>query len=225
MRAFDVLTKADYDIRGSTQPRYHLELALLRWVHLRRLVPLTDIIQGLDKGGASIPRAGAAAPARPASVPVAPRPVVKPPLSNAATVRAVETKRAESAAAKAEVEPPPPPAPAESRRRRPPRRAPCRIEGRARRGNAEDEEVLLRHGHRPGAAHRHRRRPHRPGLRAARAQAAARAEPPVARGDGLAPRRPQDDRRRRRRHRCRGAKAAATPPAARPPPRAISNRR
>ncbi len=56
MRAFDVLTKADYDIRGSTQPRYHLELALLRWVHLRRLVPLTDIIQGLEKGGASVPR-------------------------------------------------------------------------------------------------------------------------------------------------------------------------
>ena len=50
MRAFDVLTKADYDIRGSTQPRYHLELALLRWIHLRRLVPLTDIIQGLEKG-------------------------------------------------------------------------------------------------------------------------------------------------------------------------------
>jgi DNA polymerase III subunit gamma/tau len=109
MRAFDVLTKADYDIRGSTQPRYHLELALLRWVHLRRLVPLTDIIQGLDKGGAAVPRTGtpAPAPARPASAPIAPKPVVKPPLSNAATVRAVETKRAEAAASKVEVEPPP----------------------------------------------------------------------------------------------------------------------
>jgi DNA polymerase-3 subunit gamma/tau len=30
MRAFDVLTKAEYDIRGSMQPRYHLEMALLR---------------------------------------------------------------------------------------------------------------------------------------------------------------------------------------------------
>ncbi len=100
MRAFDVLTKADYDIRGSTQPRYHLELALLRWVHLRRLVPLTDIIQGMEKGGAG----------RPAGPPVPPRPVVKPPMSNAATVRAVETRRAEATAAKAEVAPPPPPA-------------------------------------------------------------------------------------------------------------------
>jgi DNA polymerase III subunit gamma/tau len=109
MRAFDVLTKADYDIRGSTQPRYHLELALLRWVHLRRLVPLTDIIQGLDKTGPPVARSAAAAPAaaRPASAPVAPRPVVKPPMSNAATVRAVETRRAEVTAAKADADPPP----------------------------------------------------------------------------------------------------------------------
>ena len=120
MRAFDVLTKADYDIRGSSQPRYHLELALLRWVHLRQLVPLTDIIQGLEKGGASVPRSGMPAPP-------APRPVIKPPLSNASTVRAVETKRAEATAAKSaeplaptlnarpEVEPQPPsPPPADA---------------------------------------------------------------------------------------------------------------
>jgi DNA polymerase III subunit gamma/tau len=30
MRAFDVLTKAEFDIRGSMYPRYHLEMALLR---------------------------------------------------------------------------------------------------------------------------------------------------------------------------------------------------
>ena len=97
MRAFDVLTKADYDIRGSTQPRYHLELALLRWIHLRRLVPLTDLIQGLDTGSAQAPRV---APPRVA------KPVVKPPPpSNAATVRAVETRRAEATATKAEAEP------------------------------------------------------------------------------------------------------------------------
>ena len=105
MRAFDVLTKADYDIRGSTQPRYHLELALLRWVHLRRLVPLTDLIQGLDTGSAPAPRV--AAP-RVSTAPVASKPAVKPPSSNAATVRAVETRRAEATVAKAEAEPPPP---------------------------------------------------------------------------------------------------------------------
>jgi DNA polymerase-3 subunit gamma/tau len=101
MRAFDVLTKAEYEIRGSTQPRYHLELALLRWIHLRRLVPLTDLIQGLEKGSGTPPRASApgSAPGRPASPPAAARPAVKPPVSNAATVRAVETRRAEATGA------------------------------------------------------------------------------------------------------------------------------
>jgi DNA polymerase-3 subunit gamma/tau len=86
MRAFDVLTKAEYDIRGSMQPRYHLELALLRWIHLRKLVPLSDLIQGLDKGGASAPRVAPATSA--------PRPAPKAAPSNAATVRAVEARRA-----------------------------------------------------------------------------------------------------------------------------------
>jgi DNA polymerase-3 subunit gamma/tau len=62
MRAFDVLTKAEFDIRGSMQPRYHLEMALLRWIHLRKLVPLTDLIKQLE-GGARAP-AVAASPAR-----------------------------------------------------------------------------------------------------------------------------------------------------------------
>jgi DNA polymerase-3 subunit gamma/tau len=92
MRAFDVLTKAEYDIRGSMQPRYHLELALLRWMHLRKLVPLTDLIQGLDKGAPQAPRIPSASAAPAVSRP-APRPQ---PVSNAATVRAVEAKRAEA---------------------------------------------------------------------------------------------------------------------------------
>jgi len=49
------------------QPRYQLELALLRWIHLRRLVPLTDLIHGLDKGGAPRP-----APPRQPAPPAAP---------------------------------------------------------------------------------------------------------------------------------------------------------
>ena len=40
LRAFDLLTRAEHDIRGAAQPRYHLEMALLRWMHLRKLVPL-----------------------------------------------------------------------------------------------------------------------------------------------------------------------------------------
>jgi len=97
MRAFDVLTKAEYDIRTSMQPRYHLELALLRWIHLRRLVPLSELIQGLDKGSVA------------SRSPVLTAPKPAPAMaSNASTVRAIESSRAETAK---RVEPARPPAP------------------------------------------------------------------------------------------------------------------
>jgi DNA polymerase III subunit gamma/tau len=65
MRAFDVLTKAELDIRASSQPRYHLEMALLRWIHLRRLVPITDLIEGLEKGKTGAAPGPPPAPQRP----------------------------------------------------------------------------------------------------------------------------------------------------------------
>jgi DNA polymerase-3 subunit gamma/tau len=46
LRAFDVLTRAEADIRAASQPRYHLEMALLRWMYLKRLVPIEDLIAG-----------------------------------------------------------------------------------------------------------------------------------------------------------------------------------
>ena len=58
LRAFDVLTKAEYDIKGAAQPRYHLEMALLRWIHLRKLVPLTELIQQVQGGTATPSRPG-----------------------------------------------------------------------------------------------------------------------------------------------------------------------
>ena len=91
MRAFDVLTETEQNIRGSVYPRYHLEMALLRWIHLRKLVPLSDLIQRLEKGGA-------AAPLRPTPQ-AAPRPVPPasrtpaPDSSRAATVQAVQARR------------------------------------------------------------------------------------------------------------------------------------
>ena len=53
MRSFDLLTRAESDIRNAAQPRYHLEMALLRWIHLRKLVALEDLIQsaGVVGGG------------------------------------------------------------------------------------------------------------------------------------------------------------------------------
>jgi DNA polymerase-3 subunit gamma/tau len=78
LRSFDLLTRAELDIRGAAQPRYHLEMALLRWIHLRKLVPIEDLIAGAASAPAStrtpasaLPSTPAAPPARPASSPVA----------------------------------------------------------------------------------------------------------------------------------------------------------
>ena len=53
LRAFDLLTKAEQEIRVSDQPRYNLEMALLRLMHLRKLVPLADLLAG--NAGARVP--------------------------------------------------------------------------------------------------------------------------------------------------------------------------
>lgn len=102
MRAFDVLTKAEYEIRGSQQPRYHLEMALLRWIHLRKLVPLSDLIRQVSGGApaAARPVARVAAPAPPVARPAAQaaRPAPAAPAvagaARAATVKAVQARPA-----------------------------------------------------------------------------------------------------------------------------------
>jgi DNA polymerase-3 subunit gamma/tau len=81
MRAFDVLARAEQDIRAASQPRYHFEMALLRWMHLQKLVPLTDLLDG-GKGGPGLTRP-AATPlrgptARPVPPPAAARAVAAP---------------------------------------------------------------------------------------------------------------------------------------------------
>ena len=50
LRAFDLLTRAENEIRGAAQPRYHLEMALLRWIHLRKLAPIEDLIAASRSG-------------------------------------------------------------------------------------------------------------------------------------------------------------------------------
>ena len=76
LRAFDVLAAAEQDIRNAAQPRYYFEMMLLRWMHLRKLIPLADLMEQLERG-APIPPANAptgpsrsAAPAKPVSAPV-----------------------------------------------------------------------------------------------------------------------------------------------------------
>ena len=51
LRAFDLLARAEFEIRGAAQPRYHFEMALLKWIHLRKLVPLTDLLEGSEGEG------------------------------------------------------------------------------------------------------------------------------------------------------------------------------
>jgi DNA polymerase-3 subunit gamma/tau len=104
MRAFDLLTRAEFEIRGASQPRYNLEMALLRWIHLRKLVSIEDLIAGSPaapaRGGPERPaprtpeRPAVPAPVRratlsgsPPSAPPAPAPVKStppgPPAGNA----------------------------------------------------------------------------------------------------------------------------------------------
>jgi DNA polymerase-3 subunit gamma/tau len=49
LRAFDLLANAEQEIRAASQPRYHFEMVLLRWMHLRKLVPLTELLEQLGK--------------------------------------------------------------------------------------------------------------------------------------------------------------------------------
>jgi DNA polymerase-3 subunit gamma/tau len=94
LRAFDLLTKAEQEVRVSDQPRYNLEMALLRLMHLRKLVPLAELLSGgarvsSSAGPAQVARPAAAAPrpatsvasgggAKPVPTPIQPKPVAAP---------------------------------------------------------------------------------------------------------------------------------------------------
>ena len=74
LRAFDVLTKAEQEIRMSDQPRYNMEMTLLRLMHMRKLVPLLELLgQGAGRlaaptglGAPTTTRSNPAAPSAPA---------------------------------------------------------------------------------------------------------------------------------------------------------------
>ena len=98
LRAFDVLTRAEQELRTSDQPRYNLEMALLRLMHLRKLVPLTELIgTGAGSGGSRPVAAAAGAAAASAGargVTAAPRPMQAPVRPAAALPRAAVTPAA-----------------------------------------------------------------------------------------------------------------------------------
>jgi DNA polymerase III subunit gamma/tau len=95
LRAFDLLTKAETDIRGAAQPRYHLEMALLRWIYLRKLTPIEDLITGAGAGPErpvqrpyTAPRATPPATPKPAPEMASPAKAGKPASEMAAPARA-----------------------------------------------------------------------------------------------------------------------------------------
>src|SRR5262245_41814931 len=55
LRMIDVLTKADTDLRWTQDPRVTLELALLKLVQMRRLVPFQELVDRVDRLAAGIP--------------------------------------------------------------------------------------------------------------------------------------------------------------------------
>src|SRR5262245_18755580 len=69
LRAFDLLTKVETEIRTAAQPRHHLEMALLRWIYLRKLTPIEDLIAGAPSAPAARPAPSAPRPTTTAPVP------------------------------------------------------------------------------------------------------------------------------------------------------------
>ena len=76
LRAFDLLARAEADVRAAAQPRYHLEMALLRWIYLRKIVPIEDLIAGTPNVS------------RNQSAPASTKPVAPSPLMSQAAVAA-----------------------------------------------------------------------------------------------------------------------------------------
>jgi len=85
LRAFDLLARAEQEIRAAAQPRYNFEMALLRWIHLRKLIPIEDLIAGNPSPAVS--------PARPGPVATKPAtPVAKPPAAQRESAAAPAAK-------------------------------------------------------------------------------------------------------------------------------------
>ena len=118
LRALDLLTRAEGELRHASDPRVALDLALLKLVQMRRLLPFAEVVARVERllGGAPV----GAAPARPAVLP-----------ASVPALRPVASRPADPAPAPPRPTAPAPPAPVEA----PPVSAPRTHEARA--GSAE----------------------------------------------------------------------------------------
>jgi DNA polymerase-3 subunit gamma/tau len=103
MRAFELLSKAELDFRTASQPRYYFEMMLLRWMHLRKLVPLTEWMAQMGAGG--LVKLTSAAPGSPATIsaarPATPRATTAPrPRASGRTPTSVAARASASRLAK-----------------------------------------------------------------------------------------------------------------------------
>jgi DNA polymerase III gamma/tau subunit len=108
-RFFNILLRAESEMRYALVPRFHLELALMKMVHARRLASLETLLSGL--GGAGMPGKSLAPPPRPALASparLAPEPPRKIRTEN------FERPPAEESRAAPAMPVPPPAAPAET---------------------------------------------------------------------------------------------------------------
>ena len=115
LRCVDLLTRAERELRQSPDPRVALELALLKLVQMRRLLPFAELVAGRTaraRGGflGGLPRPGRLR-ARPAGGPRSPatRTVSRPPAHGAAVGPSRARRRFRAVAPEA-VEAPPAPA-------------------------------------------------------------------------------------------------------------------
>ena len=206
LRAFDLLTRAEADIRVAAQPRYHLEMALLRWIHLRKLTPIEDLIAGAGSGANRLP-APPSPTVRAASPPIAvPKPL---PSTGRVSPATPVSPPAPVASGFTRTPAPPPVRPGASSnpvgdtgnlRRRIER---CCAGGRGVQGclsggSPQGEGRVLQHGRGAGAEDRCQRRPRHVYVFRDPAHVAGdvRAEPVVARIDRGEDRRPQGCRDR-----------------------------
>jgi DNA polymerase-3 subunit gamma/tau len=98
MRAFDLLSKAEVEIRTVAQPRYYFEMVLLRWMHLRKLVPLAELLEQM--GSAQMGHGAGAVPrVPPKSADVVPRPSAPRPAAPSGVAAGAPAKAAPAKAA------------------------------------------------------------------------------------------------------------------------------
>ena len=89
LRSFDLIARTESDLRTAAEPRYHLEMALLKWMHLRKLAPIGELVEQLCGPGSSGARPGAGGAERQHHAPASAGPSARPaaPSARPAIVR------------------------------------------------------------------------------------------------------------------------------------------